>query len=135
MMLHSITTNQEFPHISACRASYLHSSSLLGSHTTMCADDTTMMTIYFALRAYRDSLNESLMRVSVNTLDIDDVYDMVDTMNADTTLTNIKNMVAIAHNSSIEYEDLMFLHCELWKVNSLLAEFQSSGLNDKLSVD
>jgi hypothetical protein len=125
----------------------------VGDNTTLWELRTTntddMRTIYFALRAYRDQLHESLIKAISKNLSADD-YDLdlehiiVTDVDMDATLTLkeyfnneglTKVLVAselpqvnldVLLNDCREYEDLMFLHETLFKVNAALFEIMDN---------
>lgn len=89
-------------------------------------------TLYFALRAYRDQLVDSMIKEAQTQFDLDDYVES-------TKVLDLNDNVALGwEKSDTNYEDLMFLHEQLYKVNSLLfdlIENNSLNLSDWLGVD
>jgi len=90
--------------------------------------------MYFALRSYRDSLVASLAKSNKKTLSDDDYLANVqlgvtegfgppELDNAPTNVLKLKDDVVLQlEGNNNDYEDLMFLHESLYKVNAFLFE-------------
>lgn len=93
----------------------------------ICDNEDETRTIFFALKAYRDSLVDSLIKTAKQEFDPED-YFSAEELDEDqhgnefiTPILNLNDNVALGWEKGCnEFEDLAFLHHELFKVNSAL---------------
>jgi hypothetical protein len=90
-------------------------------------NDDEARTIFFALKAYRDQLVNSMVKTAQTQFDADDYYTVAQLNEErpdDETITHILGLndnVALGWEQTCnEFEELAFLHNELYKVNKAL---------------
>lgn len=82
------------------------------------ANQEEAKTLYYALREYRTSLVNTLIDVARTQFDLDDYFN---SNYEHVKVLNLNDNVALGWEKECDkYEDLMFLHEELYKVNKAL---------------